>query len=84
VTSRTGWECQNGERIFGYTLGRGITLHELPKKKVQEKVQAIASEFPIYEAVMTKCCVGGNLFSLVRSNTYSFVKLLVWIWLFDL
>jgi hypothetical protein len=26
VTSRTGWECQNGERIVGYTLARGITL----------------------------------------------------------
>ncbi|XP_047085456.1 B3 domain-containing protein LOC_Os12g40080-like [Lolium rigidum] len=48
-----------------------ITLNELLKKKVQEKVQAIASEVPIYVAVVIKCCVGGNLFSLAFCKGYA-------------
>jgi hypothetical protein len=34
-----------------------------------EKVQAIGSELPICVTVMTKSCVGGSYFFLVRSNT---------------
>lgn len=54
-----------------YILARGITLTGRVEKKVQEKVQAIGSELPIYVAVMTKSCVGGNLFSLVFCKEYA-------------
>ncbi|VAH94406.1 unnamed protein product [Triticum turgidum subsp. durum] len=54
-----------------YILARGVTLTGRVEKKVQEKVQAIGSELPIYVAVMTKSCVGGNLFSLEFCAEYA-------------
>ena len=54
-----------------YILARGITLTGCVEKKVQEKVQAIGSELPIYVAVMTKSCVSGNLFSLEFCREYA-------------
>uniref|UniRef100_A0ACD5X697 Uncharacterized protein n=1 Tax=Avena sativa TaxID=4498 RepID=A0ACD5X697_AVESA len=54
-----------------YILAKGITLIWPLEKKVQEKVQEIGSEVPIYVAVLTKCCVGGNVLSMGFCKEYA-------------
>jgi hypothetical protein len=51
-----------------YMMPMGARLTQVQEKKVLEKVRAIASEVPIYVAVMTKASV---LVSLVSLEKYS-------------
>jgi hypothetical protein len=59
-----------------YILARHTTLPMQVKKKVQEKVQAIGSELPIFVKEMTTTNIDGgghSLGELVRLNTHSLI-----------